>query len=62
LDRVASKWAADLKRDPADVRREIDSLLKTQASAPLGGLAGEPFINVLDVNLQLRNRYGALPQ
>ena len=24
LDRVASKWAADLKRDPAEVRREID--------------------------------------
>jgi K+-transporting ATPase ATPase C chain len=62
LDRVASKWAADLKRDPAAVRREIDSLLKTQASAPLGGLAGEPFINVLEVNLQLRSRYGALPQ
>ncbi|MGO8705804.1 MAG: potassium-transporting ATPase subunit C [Candidatus Brocadiia bacterium] len=62
LDRVASKWAADLKRNPADVRQEIAGLLKAQASAPLGGLAGEPFVNVLDVNLQLRNRYGTLPQ
>jgi K+-transporting ATPase ATPase C chain len=62
LDRVASKWAADLKRDPAEVRREIAGLLKTQASAPFDGLIGEPFINVLDVNLQLRNRYGPLPQ
>lgn len=62
LDRVASKWAADLKRDPAEVRREIESLLKAQASAPLGGLAGEPFVNVLEVNLLLRSRFGALPQ
>jgi K+-transporting ATPase ATPase C chain len=61
LDRVAAKWAADLKRDPTEVRREIDSLLKAHASAPFGGLAGEPFINVLEINLLLRNRYGAPP-
>ena len=59
LDRVASKWAADLKRDPTEVRREIDSILKSHASAPFGGLAGEKMINVLEVNLELRNRYGA---
>ena len=61
LDRVASKWAADLKRDPTEVRREIDNVLKAKASAPFGGLAGEPFINVLEINLLLRNRYGAPP-
>ena len=61
LDRVASKWAANLKRDPAGMRQEIDSLLKANASVPLGGLAGEPFINVLEINLLLRNRYGAPP-
>jgi K+-transporting ATPase ATPase C chain len=59
LDRVASKWAADLKRDPAEVRREIAGLLNAHASAPLGGLAGEPFINVLEINLLLRDKYGA---
>jgi K+-transporting ATPase ATPase C chain len=59
LDRVASKWAADLKRDPAQVRQEIAGLLNAHASAPLGGLAGEPFINVLEINLLLRNKYGA---
>ena len=59
LDRVASKWAADLKRDPAAVRKEIDSLLNAHASAPLGGLAGEPFVNVLEINLLLRAQYGA---
>jgi potassium-transporting ATPase KdpC subunit len=59
LDRVASKWADNLKRDPAVVRREIERILKENASAPLGGVAGEKFINVLEVNLGLRERYGA---
>ena len=59
LDRVAGKWAADLKRDPAAVRSEIEQILKTNTSAPWGGLIGEPFINVLEVNLALRTKYGA---
>jgi K+-transporting ATPase ATPase C chain len=59
LDRVASKWAADLKRNPAEVRQEIAALLNARASAPLDGLAGEPFVNVLEINLLLRNKYGA---
>jgi K+-transporting ATPase ATPase C chain len=59
LDRVASKWAANLKRDPAQVQGEIEQILQANASAPFGGLAGEKMINVLEVNLQLRQRYGA---
>ena len=58
LGRVSSKWAADLKRDPAVVQKEIEQILQKNASAPLGGLAGEKFINVLEINLELRNRYG----
>ncbi len=58
LERVASKWAADLKRDPASVRKEIEQILLKNASAPLGGLAGEKLINVLEVNLELRKLYG----
>ena len=58
LDRVAAKWAADLHRDPAGLRREIQALLAAQAGAPLGGLAGEPCMNVLEVNLALVRRYG----
>lgn len=58
LDRVASKWAADLKRDPAAVRKEIEQILQKNASAAFWGLAGEKFINVLEVNLELRMRYG----
>jgi potassium-transporting ATPase KdpC subunit len=59
LDRVASKWAANLKRDPAQVQGEIEQILQANASAPFGGLAGEKMVNVLEVNLQLRQRYGA---
>ena len=59
LDRVASKWAANLKRDPATVKKEIEQILQGHSSAPWFGLAGEKFINVLEVNLELRKRYGA---
>jgi K+-transporting ATPase ATPase C chain len=59
LDRVASKWATDTKRDPAQVRSEIGQMLQTDAFAPLGGLVGEKMINVLQVNLELTKRYGA---
>ena len=61
LDRVASKWAADLKRPPTDVTKEIEQILQEKASAPFGGLAGEKMINVLEVNLVLRQKYGAPP-
>jgi potassium-transporting ATPase KdpC subunit len=59
LDRVASKWAADLKRDPAQVRNQIDQILQADAYAPMQGLFGEKMVNVLRVNLDLRNQYGA---
>jgi len=59
LDRVASKWAQNTKREPARVRAEVEDLVRSKARAPLGGLVGEPLINVLEVNLELRMRYGA---
>jgi potassium-transporting ATPase KdpC subunit len=58
LDRVAAKWAEKTKREPAQVRAEIDALLHGMAEAPLGGLVGEPLVNVLEVNLALRKRSG----
>src|SRR5262249_32360431 len=58
LDRVAGKWAENTKQDPAKVRKEIEGLLRQKAGAPLAGLAGVPLVNVLEVNLELRNRYG----
>lgn len=59
LDRVAPKWAEDLKRDPAQVRREILEILRDNSSAPFEGLIGEKFVNVLEVNIELNKRYGA---
>ncbi|CAN5276710.1 hypothetical protein BH10PLA2_BH10PLA2_30680 [soil metagenome] len=57
LDRVASKWAEKTKRDPAKTQQEIEELLRRSAVAPLGGLAGAELVNVLEVNLALRERY-----
>jgi K+-transporting ATPase ATPase C chain len=59
LDRVAAKWATDLHRDSEDLHKEIAQILQANAEAPFGGLAGEKMINVLQVNLELRKRYGA---
>jgi potassium-transporting ATPase KdpC subunit len=56
LERVSSKWAEKTKRDPAEVRKEIDDLLHQQARAPLAGLAGVPLVNVLEVNLALAEK------
>lgn len=59
LPRVAAKWAHDLKRDPSSVQSEIAAMLKQYEFSPGYGLFGEPMINVLKINLQLRKRYGA---
>jgi K+-transporting ATPase ATPase C chain len=60
LDRVAAKWAANTKHDPAQVRQEIKQLLQEKSAAPWGGIIGEKFVNVLEINLELHKRYGAL--
>jgi len=58
LDRVAAKWAEKTKRGEAEVRKEIDALLRQKAEAPLGGLAGVKLVNVLEVNLALTASLG----
>jgi K+-transporting ATPase ATPase C chain len=57
LDRVAAKWAGEMRRDQAQVRGEIDAILREKARAPFGGLAGVELINVLEINLALQERY-----
>jgi K+-transporting ATPase ATPase C chain len=57
LDRVAGEWAKRLKRDESRVRKEIESMLEEKASAPLDGMVGVKLINVLEMNLALRDRY-----
>ena len=59
LERVAAKWAENTKRDPGQVKAEIKKLLDENAAAPLGGLAGQPLVNVLEVNLELVARMKA---
>jgi potassium-transporting ATPase KdpC subunit len=61
LDRVSSKWATDLKRDPSQVRSEIEQMLQQQAFAPMYGLWGEPIVDVLAVNLELTRQFGNPP-
>jgi K+-transporting ATPase ATPase C chain len=57
LDRVAPKWSEITRRDAPQLQREIEQMLRDRAEAPLGGLVGVPLINVLDMNLALRDRY-----
>jgi K+-transporting ATPase ATPase C chain len=59
LDRIVAKWSANLKRNPLDIKNEIVQLLEQNTHAPLAGLAGEKFINVLEMNIELRKKYGA---
>lgn len=56
LDRVAGKWAETTKRDPVQVRRDIEALLREKKEAPLGGLVGVDLVNVLEVNRALSER------
>ncbi len=58
LDRVASKWAADTKRDPRQVHEEVEQMVQDNSAAPLGGLFGEKLVNVMQINLALKSRYG----
>src|SRR5262245_20626906 len=61
LDRVAKAWADKAKRNQAAVHREIEKLLHDKAEAPLGGLVGGDLVNVLEVNLVLKERYAWSP-
>ncbi len=58
LERVSSRWAIILNRDPAQMRQEIRAILQKNTQAPWNGLIGEKLINVLLVNLELKRRYG----
>jgi K+-transporting ATPase ATPase C chain len=59
LDRVAAARAG--KRDVATVRTEITRLVEKQSFTPLGGLAGEPLVNVLELNLALDTHFPMPP-
>jgi K+-transporting ATPase ATPase C chain len=58
LDRVAAKWADTTKKDAVQLKKEIETLLRSKAAAPLGGLVGVELVNVLEVNLALKAHFG----
>src|SRR5262249_5044780 len=58
LERAAAAGASDTKGAPGRVRRDIEELLRRKTFAPAGGMFGVPMVNVLEVNLELRKRYG----
>jgi K+-transporting ATPase ATPase C chain len=58
LDRVAEEWAKKRNAPREKIRREIEAIVQDRAEAPFGGLVGVKLINVLEVNLTVRERYG----
>jgi K+-transporting ATPase ATPase C chain len=57
LDRVAAAWAKKSGKPEKELREQIEQLLQSKSYAPLGGLVGVPLVNVLEINLALRDRY-----
>jgi K+-transporting ATPase ATPase C chain len=57
LDRVAAAWAKKTgSTNEKEVHDKIEQLLRDKSHSPLGGLVGVPLVNVLEINLALRNR------
>ena len=59
LERVSSALSAKKKTDASVIRKDIGKILQRNAAAPWEGLIGEKFVNVVEVNLELRKLYGA---
>lgn len=57
LDRVAGKWAELTKGDTQTIRTDINKIVIEKSFAPLGGLVGVPMVNVLELNLAIKERY-----
>ncbi len=58
LDRVAAAWAKKTgAANEKSLHDQIERLLHDKSHRPLGGLVGVPLVNVLEVNLALRDRY-----
>jgi K+-transporting ATPase ATPase C chain len=54
---IAAAWAKATGREEETVRDEIGKLLEEKKFSPLGGLVGEPLVNVLEVNLALEDHF-----
>ncbi|MGO8752248.1 MAG: potassium-transporting ATPase subunit C [Thermoguttaceae bacterium] len=57
-NRAAAAWAKKTgNTNEKELHDQIRKLLRDKSHAPLGGLVGVPLVNVLDVNIALRDRY-----
>lgn len=62
LDRVTRVWATKSRKPSDEVRQRIESLLTAHAFEPMWGITGsEPLINVLEINLALRQVFTSQP-
>jgi K+-transporting ATPase ATPase C chain len=53
LERVVGKWAELTGDTMENVRKKVEEAVSRNTFSPLGGLVGEPLVNVLEVNLAL---------
>lgn len=58
LDRVAAAWT-DTGLSSERIRERLLKLIERHAGAPLLGFAGEPLVNVLELNLAVREAFAA---
>ena len=61
LDRVAAAWAKKTGKTESELHGQIEQLLRAKSYAPLAGLVGVPLVNVLEINLVLRDRDPSSP-
>jgi K+-transporting ATPase ATPase C chain len=60
LDRIVAKRSMSAE-DASRLRPHIERLINQMSSSPLAGLAGEPLVNVLELNLELDRRFPVPP-
>jgi len=61
LDRVVDAWAKETGIPAAEVKTKVEMILKEKTILLLGGLVGEPLINVLEVNLEMKQHLEKRP-
>jgi len=58
LPRVTKAWAKKTGLPESAVREQLERILQQAARAPLGGLVGDPLVNVLEVNRAVQDQLG----
>ena len=56
-NRVAAAWAKKTHGEKKTIQGDIQKLIDQKRYSPLGGLVGEPLVNVLEINLALRDHF-----